>query len=136
MTRLNIAISTIELCDQHLVAEYRELPRMVAFSHRTKDIPDQDFTLNTGHMRSCVRYGAYLADRHALLIEEMKVRGFNANLPPIYATSFPPDARRWPSQAWLALAVPIVRQRIAERIKTMRRQPTWTNRIRPAWTTL
>lgn len=132
MTRLNPGIPVEELCDKHLVAEYRELPRMVKFVAKTKTIRNVDFTLNTGHMKSCARYGAYLADRHAELIAEMRHRGFKPNMPAVRREAFRSEAGYFPSQAWLALAAAIVRPRIIDRIRTMK-NPAWTNRERPTW---
>ncbi len=102
---------------------------MVAFSHSVKTVPDVDFTLNTGHMKSCVRYGVYLADRHQELITELRYRGFSPNFPPISYSAFSARCHYYPSQAWLTLASNIVRPRIASRLTTMKRAPAWTRRF-------
>jgi hypothetical protein len=126
MTRINAGIPPSTLCDQHLIAEYRELPRMVAFAHKRQDAPDVPFTLNRGHMVSCVRYGAYLADRHACIIHEMKRRGFNPAIPSVQAADFPEACRHRPSIAWLEEAAEIVGGRIRERLAGMKRRPRFT----------
>jgi hypothetical protein len=133
MTRINAGIPPPELCDQHLLAEYRELPRMVKFARTVKTVPDMDFCLNTGHMKSVVRYGAYLVGRHHQLIVEMRHRGFDPRMPPLQYTDFTSRFSWYPSQAWLALAVVEVQARIKSRLATMKRVPTWTNRVRPDW---
>lgn len=133
MTRINVGIQPAALCDQHLIAEYRELPRMVAFSHTTSVIPDVPFTLNTGHMKSCVRYGAFLASRHASLVAEMQSRGFVPRNTPIQPHDFSPACRHTPAAQWILDAYWIVVARIRDRLSTMRRAPTWTKRERPEW---
>ncbi|OPZ66001.1 MAG: Pyrimidine dimer DNA glycosylase [Firmicutes bacterium ADurb.Bin506] len=134
MTRINAGIPVEELCDQHLLAEYRELPRMVKFARTVKDVPDVDFCLNTGHMKSVVRYGAYLVGRHHQLIAEMRRRGFDPLMPPLQYKDFTSRFSHYPSQAWLALAVHVLRPRIVDRLSSMKREPTWTKSTRPDWT--
>jgi hypothetical protein len=133
MTRINAGTLPQDLCDSHLIAEYRELPRMVKFSQTAVPV-DIDFCLNTGHMKSVVRYGGYLADRHAQLINEMRYRGFTPNHPAVSRDMFPDGSRYYPSQEWLDQAFRVVSSRINERLRTMKRSPTWTNRTRPTWT--
>lgn len=52
MTRINL-VPLLELSDQHLFSEYRELPRMakhcLATVKKKKDIKEK-YTLNAGHM--------------------------------------------------------------------------------------
>ncbi len=136
MTRINVGVPVEQLCDQHLVAEYRELPRMVGFACRSTIVLDMDFRLNAGHMKSCVRYGAYLAERHEKLVEEMRHRGFKPKLPPVKQDQFPSYCQRYPSVPWLASAEVLVRVRITNRLMTMKRQPTWSKQERPPWSRL
>jgi len=55
MTRINASIQPGALCDQHLMAEYRELPRVIALAKNwaitkePKELPKK-FTLGTGHV--------------------------------------------------------------------------------------
>jgi hypothetical protein len=133
MTRINPGIPPSELADCHLIAEYRELPRMVAFSKKVKRIPELDFCLGTGHMKSVVRYGAYLVDRHRELIAEMRYRGFAVNMPELTISQFSDRALWYPTQTWLWLAAMTVRPRITARLATMKRPPKWTLRERPLW---
>jgi deoxyribonuclease (pyrimidine dimer) len=117
MTRINIGIPPATLHRQHLIAEYRELPRMIALAHaRGSRIPDVPFTLNAGHMLSCVRYGAHLAERHQALVAEMLRRGYRPSMPAVRADQFPEACRNSPTQAWIDAARPIVLARIQERL--------------------
>ena len=86
MTRINI-VPVEELMDQHLIAEYREITMVPASLKRTlssetglnpKKIPEI-YTLNKGHVYFFYNKGKYLAKRYQLLVNEMKVRGFNPN---------------------------------------------------------
>lgn len=89
MTRINV-VDPIKLTDQHLMAEYRELPmvmgalrRSLASKNRARFnaaqqnayIPSR-YTLNAGHVTFFYNKGAFLRKRYALLIEHLKERGF------------------------------------------------------------
>ena len=79
MTRINV-VPVEELCDQHLLAEWRELPRMRAYAEKTSakasEIPLR-YTLGEGHMKFFLDKGVFLEQRHAKLTEELLRRGFN-----------------------------------------------------------
>lgn len=84
MTRINIIDPSL-LADQHLVAEYRELPMVPAALKRTLvssrgysvgRVP-RKYTLNTGHVMFFYNKLNYLQDRYEQLIAEMKLRGMN-----------------------------------------------------------
>lgn len=80
MTRINV-VPLSELTIKHLVAEYRELPRIFTlarrYSHPSEiDIPPV-YTLGKGHMKFfCDKLG-WLVARQQILIDEMKARGYN-----------------------------------------------------------
>lgn len=83
MTRINV-VPPIDLTDQHLIAEYRELPMVMKALERTlaskkglrlNEIPQQ-YTLNEGHVRFFYNKGQYLIERYQLLMDEMVRRGF------------------------------------------------------------
>lgn len=83
MTRINL-VSPIELTDQHLVAEYREIFMIGPALQRSlksktwhdSKIPEK-FTLNKGHVMFFYDKGHYLNCRYFDLIDEMKNRGMN-----------------------------------------------------------
>lgn len=81
MTRINL-IPVTELSDQHLMAEYRELPRIVnavvCGKAIMKDIPEK-FTYGTGHIKFFYDKIFFLADRYKNIYEELIYRGFNLN---------------------------------------------------------
>lgn len=87
MTRINV-VSPAELTNQHLMAEYRELPRIftdtrkrVAKGQNPGDIqrPDE-YKLGTGHCLFFTDKLGYLLDRYTALCGELLDRGFNLNL--------------------------------------------------------
>lgn len=83
MTRINL-IPPQELNSRHLVAEYRELPRVFALIRRWQesgcpgDIPET-YRMGTGHVRFFYDKASWLAQRQRLLIGEMRRRGMTPN---------------------------------------------------------
>lgn len=84
MTRINVVDPKL-LTDQHLAAEYRELPMVNASLKRTlnskkglirKNIPSE-YTLNKGHVTFHYDKGLYLFNRYQSLIDELRIRGYN-----------------------------------------------------------
>lgn len=79
MTRINCGISPIELTDQHLLAEIRELPRPVSRIVKNnglvnlKNIPSE-FKLGTGHESFFYDKVEYLHNRYLALLDEYKNR--------------------------------------------------------------
>ena len=85
MTRINVADPKF-LVDQHLMAEYRELPMVHAAlrrSLRTKSVKEvlervpPRYTLNTGHVTFFYDKLTFLSRRYDALIEELKIRGYD-----------------------------------------------------------
>ena len=84
MTRIN-TIDVKLLTDQHLMAEYRELPMVNASLRRSKaskkglrinELPKQ-YTLNKGHVSFFYDKGKWLLDRYTQLINELRARGYD-----------------------------------------------------------
>lgn len=87
MTRIN-TVDPVELCDQHLWAEYRELPRIPnAILHKRislEDVPEK-YTVRTegnpdggkGHVRFFVDKLDWLYWRYMALMSELRRRGFD-----------------------------------------------------------
>lgn len=82
MTRINL-IPVQELSDQHLMAEYRELPRVFStvFKHINDNKSPKDFKINetyilgTGHVTFFYDKLAFLKRRHEDLVTECLRRG-------------------------------------------------------------
>jgi len=134
VTRINLGVSPEELCDQMLIAEYRELPRMCAFAEKRHDTyrgygpRPLRFTLNTGHMCYFLPYGKTLQKRFNDLCAEMRYRGFTAQ----YEWKGYPWMQAVPSSEH-AVAREALVARIQARLLSMRRRPTWTKRQAPTW---
>lgn len=82
MTRIN-TIDFDDLTDQHLMAEYRELPMVMGSMRRSlkskngiRNIPPK-FTLNSGHVKFFYNKGRFLKWRYENLIEKLTERGYN-----------------------------------------------------------
>lgn len=123
MTRIN-CVPPSELSRQHLVAEYRELPRLFGLARRAAargESPEdprnpRQYTLGKGHVRFFYNKLRWLATRQESLIIEMRSRGYNPSFtePPDLSCMDPAWLGDWePSSAALALN----RSRIAERLK-------------------
>ncbi len=122
MTRIN-CIAPSALSRQHLVAEYRELPRIFALVRAAiarGERPDDKrnpkiYTLGRGHVRFFYPRLGYLARRQAALVAEMQSRGYHPTftetsglldgIPPEWCADWHPDEA----------AIVINQQRIWER---------------------
>ena len=123
MTRINVGVAPSELCDQHLVAEYRELPRL--WNLQTKSLPPSGFKLGSGHVLWCVQYQGMLADRYTALVSEMRARGFSVSY-----SETPPGKENGlrPSEKAIQDARPIVLERLNQKYITMKNKPRWTRK--------
>jgi len=126
MTRVNLGIDPAELCDQHLIAEVHELPRVFAYTESPR-LVDGPFRLGPGHVLWCARYPGTLADRYRALVEEMRFRGFAVSRPEPRG-----DGARADADA-VALARTILVPRLCEKMAGMKREPRWSCRSPPSW---
>ncbi len=121
MTRINV-VPVEELCDQHLLAEFRELTRIPngILSGKLKpyyhDAP-REYTLGKGHVKFFVNKLGWLWDRYGDLCSECEKRNFNVTW--IWPFGFDPIGEYDPPPEALTLN----RQRIAER---MPKSPRWS----------
>ena len=120
MTRINL-LSPSELADQHLVAEWRELPRIFGLVKKKLDeqkpiLVWKKYTMGTGHVRFFYDKLLFLQKRHQALVKESQKRGFKLSktekislhvFPKVYCQDFRP------SKADLAIS----QQRIQEKLK-------------------
>lgn len=129
MTRIN-CIPVQELSGPHLVAEYRELPRVFKLAekaasrgHDALQQPDA-YTLGKGHILFFYSRLGYLANRHAALIQEMKRRGYKPAFAGVRRDDFPaiPD-EYWRDWIPTEQAMRLNRERIRERSGTPRDEP-------------
>lgn len=120
MTRIN-CIPVEELTGPHLVAEYRELPRVFNLARKAAEkgtIKSKDtYTLGTGHVTFFYTRLTYLAKRHQALVNEMLKRGYHPtfmdDLAIVHADI---PAYCWQDWTPTAAAQKINRERIALRL--------------------
>jgi deoxyribonuclease (pyrimidine dimer) len=105
--RVNL-INPMFLTDQHLVAEYREVkmgPK--ALSRSLGSIKGIDtkrispvYTLNTGHTYFFYDKNKFLEERLALIVDEMRKRGFQTNIPDLIDDSYDYHFDVWNEKWW------------------------------------
>ena len=80
MTRIN-CIDPDLLSDKHLIAEYRELPRIFNLIRKAQERKDNatlpTYRLGAGHVRFFYDKALFLKQRQQSLIDECLKRGFN-----------------------------------------------------------
>lgn len=78
MTRINL-VPVETLMDQHLMAEYRELPRVFTLALKAYGKPTvipAEYVLGSGHVKFFYNKLKFLVNRQLALIAECKKRGF------------------------------------------------------------
>ncbi|MBN6710233.1 pyrimidine dimer DNA glycosylase/endonuclease V [Haemophilus haemoglobinophilus] len=116
MTRINL-VPVEELCDQHLLAEHRELTRIPnAVAKGKYHLRGQpfDYKLGEGHVRFFFDKLSFLKKRYDLLHQECKQRGFNVQY--IWPENLPDDISLWKDYEPTENALKINRTRIKERM--------------------
>ena len=132
MTRINV-IPVSELSDQHLIAEYHELPRVLKQNINIADAPEK-YCLGKGHVKWARRHLIFTAKRWGEIITEMRNRGFYTN--PNY------DNVDWVPASWYLpindyrpdnTDIELNRQRIREKYQQKPYWYRWTKRTKPSW---
>ena len=136
MTRINV-IPVEELSDQHLIAEYRELPRCIKQPIDISDAPDT-YCLGKGHMKWARKHSKYLLRRYKDICEEIQFRNFN----PHYTWT---SLLNWVSYTGALRDLPIGDyeptekdiqlniKRIVEKYRLKPNWSRWTNRNKPIY---
>ena len=134
MTRINM-VPVYELSDQHLIAEYRELPRCLKQNVNISDAPKK-YTLGKGHVKWASKYPNLLLERYDNIIKEMNYRGFTTNYTcqslrsHIYA-----NKKELLKNKYIITEedIEISKQRILERYNMKKDWYKWTKRNKPVW---
>ena len=113
MTRIN-CIPVEELTDKHLIAEYRELPRVFKLARPDADIPPT-YRMGKGHVTFFYDKLHYLFMRQWDIYDELLRREFNPKYSPAGLMRFGPK-ECWNSWEPTPEAMEINRARIAERL--------------------
>src|SRR5574343_1218965 len=125
MTRINV-VPVEELTTKHLVAEYRENPRVFALAHKaytnkTKWYNKQppDYVLGPSHVLFFYNRLKYISTRQKQLVDEMIKRGYNPQftecLEQQWRDKFP--ANYWNEYMPTEHALQINRERIKQRLE-------------------
>ena len=116
MTRINL-VDPSELCDQHLLAEHRELtriPNAVAQGRFSLVGQPADYKLGEGHVRFFFDKLAFLQRRYAALHEECLARGFRVQN--IWPQDLPDTPSLWRDYQPTEQALALNRERITARM--------------------
>lgn len=128
MTRIN-TIDPKMLHTKHLVAEYRELPRIFGLVEYAiqkkldykKNMP-VDYVIGKGHVTFFYDKLDYLAKRHKTLVDEMLERGYKPNytgsLKELWKDKIP--EQMWNDYEPTSNAIAINQERINQRLATMK----------------
>ena len=125
MTRINV-VPVWELSDQHLIAEYHELPRVLKQNINITDAPCA-YCLGKGHMKWAKRHDTFCMFRYWHILDEMKYRGFKTKDYGTELCSYNDDYG--PTDPDIELN----RQRIREKFNMKPNWYRWTNRTKPDW---
>ena len=118
MTRIN-CIAVEELHNKHLLAEYRELPRIFKLARAHPNIPPI-YTLGKGHVIFFYDKLEYLYERQQQLYQEMRRRNYKPNFDPITLLRYKTErAALWNNWHPDEAAIKLNRDRIAERLSQM-----------------
>lgn len=116
MTRIN-CVPAAELCRQHLVAEYRELPRVFklaeAAAQRGPALAPANYTLGPGHVKFFYARLGYCRRRFQELVAELLRRGYHPQYTSCPVVEVP--ASWWQDWAPDATSLQLNRQRLADR---------------------
>ncbi|MFZ7186749.1 pyrimidine dimer DNA glycosylase/endonuclease V [Avibacterium avium] len=121
MTRINV-VPPQELCDQHLLAEHRELtriPNAVAKGKYNLAGQPADYKLGEGHVRFFFNKLQFLKNRYDLLHQECKARGFNVQY--FWSENLPQDPSLWQDYQPTENALTLNRERIQLRMPKLAR---------------
>lgn len=116
MTRINL-VPPQELCDQHLLAEHRELtriPNAVARGRFRLDGQPADYKLGEGHVRFFFDKLLFLQKRYAALHAECLARGFKVQN--IWPPDLPATPELWRDYTPTETALQLNRERLRERL--------------------
>lgn len=135
MTRINI-VDPRELSDQHLLAEYRELPRVIKQERVYIGDAPSTYVLGKGHVKWAVKHGLFCLHRYYHICEEMKYRGFKVNYSYEDLAGLAENnqiTRCTSSYDPTENDLKLSKDRIAEKIKLKPTWYKWTKRQVPDW---
>lgn len=131
MTRINV-IPVTELSDQWLLAEYRELPRIVKGKFNLKDAPEC-YCLGKGHVKWAKLHAWWCVCRYEEICEEMKHRGFKVNYPYYDLYDLAQGSNCGCGYVVSSSDTNLNRKRLIEKYNMKPDYYKWTKRDKPDW---
>ena len=131
MTRINV-VPVEELSDQWLLAEYRELPRVIKQEVRTDDAPEF-YKLGKGHVKWAKKHAWWCVCRYEEICDEMEYRGFTVHYPYDDLYNFSHGSNCGCGYVVIGDDIQINRQRLIEKYRMKPNFYKWTNRTKPEW---
>ena len=133
MNRINV-VDVSELSDQHLIEEYRKLPRVIKQNIDISNAPKQ-YCLGKGHIKWAKLYSRWIMRRYLDITWELQNRGFRTNYPfyklyEIYETQY----YNKNCDNWYEVKeedIQLNKQRIIERYRSKPDFYRWTNSNKP-----
>jgi deoxyribonuclease (pyrimidine dimer) len=129
MTRINV-VPVEELCNQHLFAEWRELPRIYTLiNNRNGEVSPSEIPLNyvlgSGHVKFFYDKLGFLTKRHGELTAELLKRNYNIGSYEAFTFTIPENKLKFIWNNWKPSDVDlkINRERIKDR---MPKSPKWS----------
>lgn len=119
MTRINV-VPPETLTDQHLLAEYRELPRVLPLAaaavRRGIVLGPPRYTLGKGHVTFFYGRTDYLVGRHTVIVMELLRRGYNlSRREPLVAVAGCGVSRWAPTERDILVNLERLRERLRSR---------------------
>ncbi len=132
MTRINI-VPVEELSDAWLLAEYRELPRVLKQPICLMGAPTR-YQLGAGHVKWARRHGIFVCKRMEFLVKEMKYRGFT---PAFSAAGLRKFLQPYMKDYIVTTEDILVnRARLLKKYRVHPHVHTWTKRTKPGYLSL
>lgn len=129
MTRINV-VPVEELSDQWLLAEYRELPRVIKGEFNISDAPDR-YCLGKGHVKWAKKHSYWIISRYFELCDELEYRGFAVNNKPVELLKLWNGKGDWYYADIDSLYINV--KRLIEKYKLKPNYYKWTKREKPQW---
>lgn len=134
MIRINV-IPVYELSIPHLIAEYREICRVILQTYNMKNAPDK-YCLGEGHVKWARKHSLFVIKRYKELCDEMTYRGFTVNYPYVNLLKvYNEKVEEENKNDYFPTADDILlnRARIIEKLKAKPNAYTWGNREEPEY---
>lgn len=131
MTRVNV-VPVEELSNQWLIAEYRELPRVIKQDISIEGAPDR-YCLGKGHVKWAKKHACWTIGRYFQICIEMRYRGFTVSHPAWRLYNEWDGEGKGYAYALSKRDIAINRQRLIEKYRLKPNYYKWTNRTKPEW---